>query len=92
MQTFVNQIDEVLTDESYDRVVLDLRYNGGGSDGVLIPLIHLLEERYKQDGIQLYTLVGSNTFSSALINAVMLKEVGYIIVGEPTGGSVDHFG
>lgn len=92
METFAQQVNDALTKNSYNRVILDLRYNGGGSDGVITPLMYALEEKYKQDGVQLYTLIGSNTFSSALINSVMLKQVGSVMVGTPTGGSVDHFG
>lgn len=92
METFAQQVNDTLTQNHYSRVILDLRYNGGGSDGVIIPLMYILEEKYKQDGVQLYTLIGSNTFSSALINSVMLKQIGSVMVGTPTGGSVDHFG
>lgn len=92
MQTFTQQVVDQLDDKGYDRVILDLRGNGGGSDGVIIPLLHVLEERHKQDGLAFYTLIGSGTFSSALINAVECKQAGATIVGTPSGGSVDHFG
>lgn len=92
METFAAEVEEAIAQKGYKRVILDLRYNGGGSDGVIIPLMYVLEEKYQQDGVQLYTLIGSNTFSSALINSVMLKQAGAVMVGTPTGGSVDHFG
>ena len=37
-------------------------------------------------------LIGEATFSSAIINAVELQEMGIPLVGEPASGSVDHFG
>lgn len=92
METFAEQVKETITQNGYKRTILDLRYNGGGSDGVIIPLMYVLDEKNEQEGMRLYTLIGSNTFSSALINAVELKEIGSVIVGSPTGGSVDHFG
>lgn len=92
MKTFVQQVVDQLDDNGYDRVILDLRNNGGGSDGVLVPLLYVLEERCQQDGLAFYTLIGSSTFSSALINAVECKQAGATLVGTPTGGSVDHFG
>ncbi|MFR4977386.1 MAG: hypothetical protein ACLUDG_00480 [Butyricicoccus sp.] len=58
---------------------------------VLVPLLFALEERHKQDGLAFYPLIGSGTFSSALINAVECKRR-QPVVGTPTGGSVDHFG
>lgn len=92
MEDFTAQVQQALDENSYDRAIVDLRNNGGGSDGVVLPLLHLLEERRQRDGLALYTLIGGATFSSALINAVELKQAGAILVGTPTGGSVDHFG
>ena len=37
-------------------------------------------------------LIGEATFSSALINAVEIQEMGGVLAGEPAGGSVCHFG
>ncbi|MBP3887769.1 MAG: S-layer homology domain-containing protein [Cellulosilyticum sp.] len=92
MEKFARQVNDAITQKGYKRTILDLRYNSGGSDGVIIPLMYVLDEKNQQDGMQLYTLIGSNTFSSALINAVEFKEIGSVLVGSPTGGSVDHFG
>ena len=92
METFTAQVTERLQTGKYARVLLDLRNNGGGSDGVLIPLLYALEEAREQDGVAFYALIGEATFSSALINAVECKELGATLVGAPTGGSVDHFG
>lgn len=92
METFAEQVKSDIEQKGYDRVVIDLRNNGGGSDGVLIPLLWMLAEKHEQDGLTLYTLTGDRTFSSAIIGAVELKDAGSVMVGTPTGGSVDHFG
>ncbi len=92
METFAKQVNDEISQKGYKRTILDLRYNGGGSDGVIIPLMYVLDEKNQQDGMQLYTLIGRHTFSSALINAVEFKEIGAVLVGAPTGGSVNHFG
>lgn len=44
------------------------------------------------DGTEVVGLIGEATFSSAIINAVELQEMGIPLVGEPASGSVDHFG
>ena len=75
----------------YTKFIIDLRNNGGGSDGVLYPITYLAQQ-FVADGHAAYVLAGEGTFSSALINTVQLKDVGATFVGTPTGGSVDHFG
>lgn len=92
METFAEQVRASIEQNGYDRVIVDLRNNGGGSDGVIMPLYYLLTEKHDQDGLALYTLIGDKTFSSALINAVEFKDAGAVLAGTPTGGSVDHFG
>ncbi len=70
-------------------VIIDLRYNGGGSDGVLNPLRTMLLDF---PNLAVYAMVAEQTYSSAIINAIQLKEQGAILVGEETSGSVDHYG
>ena len=89
MEQFAAQAAEELG--NYRRVVVDLRNNGGGSDGVLWPLLEVLRREMDQ-GAELVGLIGETTFSSAIINAVELQEMGGVLVGEPASGSVDHFG
>lgn len=85
-ETMVNEIAE----ESFDTLVVDLRNNTGGSDGVIWPLFEYLE---KNPDIKLYCLIGENTYSSAIINACQLDFLyGALLVGSETGGSVNHFG
>ncbi len=85
-ETMVNEIAE----ESFDTLVVDLRNNTGGSDGVIWPLFEYLE---KNPDVKLYCLIGENTYSSAIINACQLDyQYGAILVGTETGGSVNHFG
>ena len=68
-----------------------MRNNGGGSDGVIWPLLAVLRQAM-DDGAEVVGLIGETTFSSAVINAVELQEMGAVLVGEPASGSVDHFG
>lgn len=93
MEEFAAQVAKDLEEGGYWRVLLDLRYNGGGSDGVIWPLLEVLrKEMDDEDGLELVGLIGERTFSSALINAVEIQEMGGVLAGEPTGGSVCHFG
>ena len=91
MAAFAAQVRDTLTHGSYARVIVDLRANGGGSDGVLRPVLHELIAA-QQRGIKVNALVGEGTFSAAVTGAVQLAQLGAVTVGTPTGGSVDHFG
>lgn len=91
MEDFAALVAKDLKAGDYSRVLLDLRNNGGGSDGVIWPLLERL--RLAMDGgCELVGLIGEGTFSSALINAVEIQEMGGVLAGEPAGGSVCHFG
>lgn len=90
METFAAQVEKALAEGNYRQVILDLRYNGGGSDGVLRPILTLLTHRHKE--LKLFCLIDEATFSSATINSIMIAEAGGILAGSPASGSVDHFG
>lgn len=92
METFCSQVKADLTAGNYQQILVDLRYNGGGSDGVIFPLLLLLRQEMDTQGVQVVGLIGESTFSSAIINAVELQEMGAVLAGEPTSGSVNHFG
>ncbi|WP_312940004.1 hypothetical protein [Oscillibacter sp.] len=91
MKQFCQQVQAALDAGSYSLILVDLRNNGGGSDGVIMPLLRLLAQQREQ-GVQVAGLIGKRTFSSAIINSVELQEMGFALAGEATGGSVDHFG
>lgn len=93
MKEFTAQVKEALSAGSYSRVIVDLRYNSGGNSAILEPFVAMLKELKKQQDFTVYTLIGGSTFSSAIINAVQLKDrAGGILVGSPTGGTVNHYG
>ena len=91
MEAFAAVVSGILDGGDFRRVLLDLRNNGGGSDGVIWPLLEVLRSEMAE-GCELVGLIGPATFSSALINAVEIQEMGGVLVGEHAGGSVSHFG
>jgi len=77
--------------KTIDKVVVDLRNNGGGDSRVIKPLYNLLESELSNS--QLYVIIGPKTFSSALMNAVDLSnKYDGILIGNPTGGKPNHYG
>lgn len=91
MEAFAAEIQKKLGSGAYSKFIIDLRNNGGGSDGVLYPVVYQAQQFVAKGGAA-YALIGDRTFSSALINAVQIKDADAVVVGTPTGGSVDHFG
>ena len=74
------------------RLVIDLRLNGGGDSRVLRPLLHGLKQRAFRDE-RVIVAIGPQTYSSAMINAHQLRrELGAVLVGEPTSQKPDSYG
>jgi hypothetical protein len=87
---FTEALFAVVDKKPVDRIVIDLRDNGGGHSAVIWPFLDALAER---PHLAVYTLVGRNTVSSAVINAIQLdREHGAVLVGEPTGGRPNLYG
>ena len=86
MKDFAAALDAQLT-SAPEKIIVDLRHNGGGNSSVIQPLIQLLQ-KYEEQGSRLFALIGAGTFSSAVMNAEDLREIGATLVGETTGGTI----
>lgn len=77
-----------------DRIVLDLRRNGGGNSILINPLLTGLRKRpeFAARG-RLFALIDRPTYSSALMNAVDLRK-GFkaVLIGLPPGGALNGYG
>ncbi len=84
---------EQMREQPPARLVIDLRLNGGGNSEVFRPFLErLVSEPPVEDG-NLFVLIGSRTFSSAIMAAVDLRdEAGAILVGQPTSATVNSYG
>jgi len=83
-----------LEEKDVKKVIIDLRGNGGGNSGLLNSFIEGLHRNgeINRKG-RIFVLVDRNTFSSAVINAIDLKnKTEAILVGEPTWGKPNHYG
>ncbi|MFN0207874.1 MAG: S41 family peptidase [Planctomycetota bacterium] len=91
---FTEKIGEFLASGNFDKVVVDLRFNGGGNSEIIRPLIDLLKNNsnINKKG-NLFVLIGRSTYSSAQLNAnYFRKETNAILVGSPTGQKPNHYG
>lgn len=76
-----------------DRLILDLRWNGGGNNYLNKPLIvGLIKSKVDERG-KFFTIISRYTFSAAqnLVNELE-KYTNTIFVGEPTGENVNFYG
>ena len=92
--SFAAGLWETVRKNPVDRLVIDLRNNGGGDSSILGPFIGELAaaKEINRKG-RLFVIVGRRTFSSAILNALDLKKrTEAVFFGEPTGGKPNHFG
>src|SRR5262245_32824226 len=91
---FAASVLKLIDENPVERVVIDLRMNGGGDSTIITPLIALLSKRrYGNQPGKLFALIGRGTFSSAYLNALRLKlDTKAILVGEPTGQRPNSYG
>ncbi|MBN1925248.1 MAG: hypothetical protein JW798_05375 [Prolixibacteraceae bacterium] len=92
--SFKTDVMNAIKDNNLEKMVIDLRWNGGGNSLIFYPLLNAIRgnSTINQNG-NLYVIIGKFTFSSALLNAIDLKQkTNAILLGEPTGGKPNHYG
>lgn len=93
MKEFISFVSEVIKENYYKKVIIDLRYNSGGNSSIFEPMISELSKLQKKKDFTVYTIIGRNTFSSAIINAIQIDDkLNNVFVGTPTGGNVNGYG
>ncbi|MBZ0266735.1 tetratricopeptide repeat protein [bacterium] len=83
-----------LEEHDVDRLIVDLRLNGGGNNFLNRPLIHgiIRNEKVNREG-NLFVITGRRTFSAAMCGTIDLeRQTNALFVGEPTGASPNHHG
>jgi hypothetical protein len=90
---FVQSLFEVVDSSPVQRVVVDLRFNGGGYPVLFDSFLEGLRQRpsLTQPG-RLFVLTGNITFSSGVWHAVALRDLGAVVIGEPTSGKPNAYG
>lgn len=90
---FTAEVRAALADTDIEKVILDLRRNGGGNNMLPEPLRRsLVKSRFNRPG-GIFVLISPNTFSAAMNFATRVeRETDALFVGEPTGGRPNHFG
>ncbi|MDL2251234.1 hypothetical protein LJC12_00095 [Odoribacter sp. OttesenSCG-928-J03] len=91
---FEEKAFNILADESVEKIIFDVRYNGGGSSAQGTAFIEKLAKFLESNStIKTYVVLGRSTYSSAILNAMDFKRLtNAIFVGEETAGKPNHFG
>lgn len=97
---FAQETLDTIERDKPERIIVDLRRNGGGNSALIGPLVRGLAKRETTrdaDGAWgaagVFVLIGRNTFSSGLWAAEDFKKQAHaVVVGGPTGGRPNSFG
>ena len=77
----------MLAQDGVKRLIIDMRFNTGGTTSILNHWIDWLETTSFNTSGRLYVIVGRATFSAAMATADRFRdETAAVLVGEPTGG------
>ncbi|MBZ9687827.1 S41 family peptidase [Clostridium estertheticum] len=92
--TFCKKLIQFIEEHAVEKLIIDVRNNFGGNSSLLDPFIEDIKNCVKINKTgKLFVIIGRETFSSALINAFLLKEnTSAIFLGEPTGGKPNCYG
>lgn len=91
--SFFDKVFAFIEANAVEKLAIDVRFNGGGNNGLNRPIIiGLIKSKINQRG-KLFVITGRETFSAAqnFVNEAE-KYTNAIFVGEPTGGKPNHYG
>jgi len=91
MTAFAGDLAAIQAEKNYQTLVIDLRYNVGGSSSVITPLCEFADA-FVEGGGKLYVLIGERTFSSGIFALESLRAYNPILIGTPSGGGENHYG
>jgi tetratricopeptide (TPR) repeat protein len=91
---FCERMFKFINENPVERLVIDMRWNGGGNNFYNRPIIHGLIRNEKINKLgKLFVIVGRQTFSAAICGATEIESnTRAIFVGEPTGSSPNFVG
>lgn len=91
---FEERAFQTLETRPVDKLIFDMRYNGGGNSSQGTAFVEKLAAFLKKHRhLKIYVVLGRDTFSSAILNAMDFKRLTKAtFIGEETAGKPNHFG
>jgi hypothetical protein len=91
---FDDKVFQTLKTTPVDKIVFDIRFNGGGNSVQGTEFTEKMAKYLKENpNKKIYVILGRETFSSAILNAMDFKRLtNAVFVGEETSGKPNHFG
>ncbi|MBI5086007.1 MAG: hypothetical protein HZB13_15590 [Acidobacteria bacterium] len=90
MSEFARQIGAFVRQQRVERIIVDVRNNGGGNNALIQPILFeigsAINNGFIPSTVAGFCIIGRQTFSSGMWNAIDLKQMGVTLLGEPTGG------
>jgi hypothetical protein len=93
LRGFTDELFDFVDAHPVERLVIDMRHNGGGDEGPFWSFVNRLTKHPLNEEGRLYVVVGRGTYSSAVLNTAMLqRKTDAIFVGESPSSTLDHYG
>ena len=91
---FEKSVFNTLETQKIDKLVFDLRFNGGGNSQPGTQFAEKLAEKLKKyPNVKVYVVIGRATYSSAILNALDFRRLmNACLIGEETSGKPNHLG
>jgi len=90
---FNNQLWATFDAKPVEHFIIDVRNNTGGNSAVLDPFLGSRTTRASRFfGAKPVVIIGRRTYSSAIINAIAIRQASAMLVGESSGGSPNSYG
>jgi hypothetical protein len=89
----IDDLKQTIETRKPAKIVIDMRFNSGGNSNLLMPFIECLSKSELNRNGGIYVLIGSKTYSSAVLDVLAFKtSTNALFVGEETGENAEHYG
>jgi hypothetical protein len=93
LRGFADELFDFVDAHPVERLVIDMRHNGGGDEGPFWSFVNRLAKHPLNEEGRLFVIVGRGTYSSAVLSTAMLqRKTSAVFVGESPSSTLDHYG